>query len=509
MCPSTEPLTLAELKQLYHGTDVEDHRFALTDVVKLMSSAGTALITPSQLADLDLENLIAKLFPVDGDTSYEEMECVGYDPNNNTLVATIRIKKSAGYNGGLCTAGSREFVTFWADVDRNGTFERCLGTTSVTVHDIRNTPKEGLEYAAFLPVNFDALRQPCSAGPRLVPIRAILSWQVPAPCNNPNFVPVWGNREETLILITPGDRTEGTIPFLSAVGNIPEAQIDNNGLAQNAVALQTGALFDDAPFGGRITIAGHISNPSAGLRYRIMRKPHGAPDSSYVPMTLEPDPLVLTLNTFSGGTWTQDPNFQVHADAQGYYPYEDFSSNHSIENQTMMIWNSTIAEDGHTYDLRIDLSTDGIPAHDAHSNVVSVLVDNTAPVALLDIDLPLGGADDCADYALGATITGHYTATDIHFGGFSFVIRPQGPANGHLPIPPAGSRGVIPAPGLSLIADPGIVNGAYSLDTGANPAMRDCGYSLTLQVSDRTNVNSGQQNNTNEQSVGFCLREPE
>jgi hypothetical protein len=93
----------------------------------------------------------------------------------------------------------------------------------------------------------------------------------------------------------------------------------------------------------------------------------------------------------------------------------------------------------HTYDLRIDLSTDGIPAHDAHSNVVSVLVDNTAPVALLDIDLP-GGADDCADYALGATITGHYTATDIHFGGFSFVIRPQGPANGHLPIPPAGSR---------------------------------------------------------------------
>ena len=151
-------------------------------------------------------------------------------------------QKAGGIQRWPRTAGSREFVTFWADVDRNGTFETCLGTTSVTVHDIRNIPKEGLEYAAFLPVNFDALRHPCSAGPRLVPIRAILSWQVPAPCNNPNFVPVWGNREETLILITPGDRTEGTVPFLSAVGNIPEAQIDNNGLAKRRCAANRSAV---------------------------------------------------------------------------------------------------------------------------------------------------------------------------------------------------------------------------------------------------------------------------
>ena len=32
------------------------------------------------------------------------------------------------------------------------------------------------------------------------------------------------------------------------------------------------------------------------------------------------------------------------------------------------------------------------------------------------------------------------------------------------------------------------------------------GYSLTLGVSDRTNVNSGQTNNYNQNSIGFCLQ---
>jgi hypothetical protein len=38
--------------------------------------------------------------------------------------------------------------------------------------------------------------------------------------------------------------------------------------------------------------------------------------------------------------------------------------------------------------------------------------------------------------------------------------------------------------------------------------MDPCGYALTLQVWDRTNVNSGQGNNYNEASVGFCIQIP-
>jgi hypothetical protein len=37
--------------------------------------------------------------------------------------------------------------------------------------------------------------------------------------------------------------------------------------------------------------------------------------------------------------------------------------------------------------------------------------------------------------------------------------------------------------------------------------MAACGYSLTLGVWDRTNVNSGQTSNYNEASIGFCLQD--
>jgi hypothetical protein len=129
-----------------------------------------------------------------------------------------------------------------------------------------------------------------------------------------------------------------------------------------------------------------------------------------------------------------------------------------------------------------------------------VLVDNTPPVASLDIDF--GGGVECADLTTGAPLSGHYTATDIHFKAFSFVIRPAGPAHGTLPVPPSGLSSAYAG---GTIADPGVSGGSYTLSTvGMDP----CGYSLTLQVSDRTNVNSGAGNYTGEASVGFCVRLP-
>jgi len=507
---SVQALSASQLQARYKEKGVEPHRFALAEIQKLISQPklSESLMVPGfegVLPGIDLTDVVGKLFPVDGDTRYEELECIGLNQNPEALVGVLRVKLSSGYSGDPCTAGSKEFVTFWADFNNDGIFEACLGTTSVNVYDIDTLPPEGLEYSVFLPVDLSAHRQPCEEGPRTVKIRAILSWQVPPPCADPNYVPVWGNREETIIHIAPGPSVgEDQVPFLSSVGNIPVLFVDANGLITDAVALQTGAHFVDAPFGGRITIAGHISNAHAGKKYRVMRKPHGAPDLAYVPLTNEPDGLHLILNTWDMvNGWVQTPIIR-HADADGYYPHEDYSSNHSIENSIMGVWFSTVAEDGNAYDLRIDLSVDGIPAHDVHSNVVTVLIDNTDPTVALDIDLGVGV--ECADFNLGVTFTGHYTALDTHFRHFSFVIRPPGPAHGVLPVPPAGSHSVIPAPGLSLIADPGIAGGLYTLNT---TGMDACGYALTIEVWDRTNVNSGQTNNRNEASVGFCLRAPE
>ena len=351
-----------------------------------------------------------------------------------------------------------------------------------------------MQYAVFLPLkDINNHRRPCQQGAKTAKVRAILSWQVPPPQGDPDYVPTWGNREETLAHITPGPKVgDERVPFLSSVGDIPEVDINAAGLG-NGSAIHTGFSAVDSPFGGRITLAGHIANSVPGLKYRVMRKLNRRPDTTYTPLTNEPIGLGLTINTWSSGTgWVQTP-MTFHADANGYYPYQDFSSTHSVEGSIMGVWFSTTAEDGKAFDLRVDLSVDGNPAHDVPSNVVTALVDNTPPVADLTIAAAAGG--DCADFDAGATLTGTFTATDPHFGGFSFVVRPPGPAHGVLPSPASGSYPTISAPGVT--------SGAWTLNsTGMDP----CGYSLTVSVADRTNVGSGAGNNTNEHSVGFCLR---
>jgi hypothetical protein len=501
--PKPKPFSPTELQALYKGKGVQPHRFALTAFQHLAGpNVGAQLLmaagSQGALHGIEISPAeIAKLFPVIGDTQYEELEAVGFNQSQNVLTGVIRVKLPNGYSGNLCQAGSFEFVTFWADFDNSGTFATCLGTTSVNVHDIQQIPKGGLEYSVFLPVDFSAHVQPCESGARVVPIRAILSWQVPAPCSNPNYVPVWGNREETHIQLLPGVATTAQVPFLSSLGDIPESNIDATGIA-TGTGIITGFSAVLSPFGGQITIGGHISNAAPGLKYRVMRKPHGAPDTTYAPITDEPNGLVLTINTWDPmNGWVQTTQ-KFHADVDGYYPFEDYSSTHSVEGNVMMRWYSTAADDGLAFDVRIDMSVDGNPAHDVHSNVVTALIDNTPPTAQLDINL--GGGVECADFAPGAIFTGTYTATDLHFKEFAFVIRPAGPAHGVLPSPASGLSTAYVG---GTIADPGVAAGAYTMNTAG---MDPCGYALTLQVWDRTNVNSGQGNNYNEASVGFCIQ---
>lgn len=508
----TRALSAVELKELYKGKDVEPQRFAFSEVQTLLNKASlseSVLLTgiTKMLPDLgiDFSKLVDKFFPVDGNTNFEELECIGLSPDENLLAGIIRVKLPNGYSGGPCTAGSKEFVTFWADTNDDGSFETCLGTTSVTVYDSNPLPEGGLEYAVFLPVNLDQYRRPCRQGARLMKIRAIMSWQTPPPCSNPNYIPVWGNREETIIHIKPGSAINpgDKVPLLTAVGDIIVSKIDSTGLIQNASAIHTGVAYDDAPFGGHITLAGKIVNGTSSSKYRIMRKPNGAPDSAYVPLTNEPTGIGITVNTWDLVNGFVQTSLTIHADTDGYYNYEDYASDHFVESNILSVWFSNSAEDNQRYDLRLDLKVDANPANDIHSNVVTVLVDNTPPKA--DLKINLGTAVECADFNVGQTFTGRYTATDLHFQSFSFVIRPPGPAHGVLPVPPAGSRGFLLPPALSSIADPGIASGTFTMNT---TGMDPCGYSLTIVVSDRTNVNSGNGSFSSEASVGFCLRRP-
>lgn len=520
---TAQTLSAFQLHPLYRGKAVEPHRLALKEAVAYLEQGelSSNLLTAdfklpfADLADFNLADLFGPILAAQGSTRYEKLECLGYSPGpREALVGTVRVNLPFGYSGGPCTAGSREFVTFWADFDQNGSFETCLGQTSVNVHDFDPLPEGGLEYAVYLPFDFGPYRQKCKAGPRIVPIRAILSWNVQPPCGNPNFVPVWGNRMETTILLAPGAAADAQVPLLSRAGDISYIDINSAGLA-NGVGINTGFVAHDSPFGGLVQIAGKIQLGVPGLKYRIMKKRHSDPDTAWAPIVNEPHGIGLTIsswNPVSGWTTTRVVKHALAPVAEGYYEYEDYSANHFVESNIMGYWQTGAADDGGLFDLRIDLSVDGNPAHDLHSNVVTLLIDNTSPVAELSIDL--GG--QCGDFTPGTVFTGRFTASDLHFGGYSFEILPNGPPtnppHGVLPVP-AGGRSTLYG---GAIADPGVTNVVWTVNTGRTPPagephvgpMDPCGYAVVLHVRDRTNVNSGSSNNTARASVGFCLRRP-
>src|SRR5262245_1871048 len=67
------------------------------------------------------------------DTTFEQLTCVGFNPETNFLEATIAVKLPTGYLGDLCSNGSTEFVRFFVDY---GSGWVDAGVTGVMVHDI-------------------------------------------------------------------------------------------------------------------------------------------------------------------------------------------------------------------------------------------------------------------------------------------------------------------------------------------------------------------------------------
>jgi hypothetical protein len=144
------------------------------------------------------------VLPQHGDTSYEELKCIGLYPERNFLEGIIEIKRPFGYLGDLCSGGSKEYVRFFIDWNGDGDFvdfSEDAGVAAVAVHDIAEVGKVHLCYA--LGRTFEARHASCQA-PYIVKVRAILSWQqVPT---GPSFIPVWGNVLECWVQIRPNRR---------------------------------------------------------------------------------------------------------------------------------------------------------------------------------------------------------------------------------------------------------------------------------------------------------------
>ena len=149
-----------------------------------------------------LANLVFKKpFDFSGDTAWEEVVCVGYNPALRQLTAVASIKQTTGYQGGLCVAGSTEYVRFFVDWGAGLTN---VGLTSFGAHDIPDVapnPPHPIEYMVHLAIDDATHRRLCNS-PVLPKVRAVLSWNT-IPSLNPNAVPIFGNAKDAQIQIAP------------------------------------------------------------------------------------------------------------------------------------------------------------------------------------------------------------------------------------------------------------------------------------------------------------------
>jgi hypothetical protein len=401
-----------------------------------------------------------------------------------------------------------------------------------------------VKYAVFAKANFAKWRIPCEFGARIGKLRAILSWETPPPPTNPNYVPVWGNRQECLIQIRPGVGT-GHVALIETVGDVPINHINQTtGLATGNMEIANTVFVNQSPFGGEVTVTGEIGLPpdvlGAGalpFKYKVEVKRDDGVDT-YHPLLND---VEVSIAEWNAGIpqycdlfdlvcqETLHPTNDGDGFGDGWYPYlEDTTPpfTRHLVTSTLGRWQTTAAMEGR-WKIRVTAKnpnttpTTLLPG----TQEVTVRIDNTAPVAGLAITgatfngnpLP---AVDCGKFPVGTIITGTYTAHDPgtnsadtefqHFGGLSFAVLPAGPAHGASLDPASRSFPVVPTIGE---------DGTWTLNTGAipanaatgdpgRPAMDPCGYVIHLTVCDRTNVDSRGNAYCRTADVGFCLELP-
>jgi hypothetical protein len=172
---------------------------------------------------------VAPQQPMQGNTKYEELRCLGFHPERDQLEAIIEVKLPSGYSGSLCSTGSHEYVRFYVDWDGDGDFTDTgedAGVASLNVHDIpddkgrcRDRAKP-LSYAVRIVLH---PRKSVCRNPDLIRVRAILSWNVPPPPETPDYPPVWGNVLEEWIQIQPREYLLGD---LLEVVDLSKAKLD-------------------------------------------------------------------------------------------------------------------------------------------------------------------------------------------------------------------------------------------------------------------------------------------
>ena len=529
--PANPPKALSynELKAAYADKKIPGHRFGFSAAKKLASEPIAEALSPaSVLAGSELAAILSALETTNGDTSFEQLTCAGYNPNTRELEGVIQVKQSSGYSGGLCTSGSTEYVAFYAFF---GGVWNALGTAQVQVHDLAAaTPANPISYAVFRISNLTSL--PCQdlTG---VPLRAILSWATPP--TGANFVPVWGNVVNTNVQPQIGGGSTVEQLRLMRIGRVTITGIGNaTGLA-NPTGVAGDCVGDDSPFGGetiaegdfipKIDVFDHTTGavlPGAKpIIYQAWVTPSGGSPSQltnsfgielFPPNALFPVFMLQSVTPAPGPVPSGVPGTQ-------YYTYME-SDLQAVNPRTLAVFEAGgLAEGNYTVEIR-GFSWDGgvghyvaIPTQSKMIHVYNgyphmelttggVLVQEFRPQVSITLTSPSG---DCGDVVVGDTISGNYSVTDNFFSSVTLALVPI--TVGGIPQPEnavilsnanAGSSEVV-YDGTNTFG----TSGTFTLSTAG---MTPCGYTILLQAVDRALVSNSCTGHYNEMGVGFCLR---
>lgn len=436
-------------------------------------------------------DFLKDLLNTDGNTAFEELGCVGYDPVQDALVGVFTVKKPFGYSGSACTTGSTEYVAFWVDW---GSGWQHVGTTATVVHD-EDVPPGGLRFSVYHPLGSYGYRKACSDGPVQPRVRAILSWEQAPPPGNPNWVPTWGNREESRFELPAGAVTP-LHPVLESLSGWAVCQVDQ---ASGRTHVH------DRPFGGGIGIAGFIPGApdlaAPPMKYRLVARQIG-PGGSVVTTEDLTSPFHVWVTESIGGAPPVQYSVLQEVDADGWFTYRADPSPsgagwRQVVGNTLYPWSSgprtgmweleLYAKDqfGTVYSSQVITCPDSTTRQ-----AVRVYLDQAAPVVDVAItgyhlpSQPTIPAGSCMKFPIGAVIEGTFSVTDEHFDALSLAVE----GAPYPPTTPGGQpRWTVTGATAYPAAPTTGTSGTWEFDTAGMPS---CGYVLRAVAHDRT-VNGG------------------
>lgn len=369
-------LSFSELVKHYKKEKVAPQRFGYSFLKQASNSPFLSnfkdLSSLFEINNISIAEVLAQLNKLKCNTEYEELICVGADYHREALVGTIKIKKSSGYSGGLCSAGSKEFVSFWVQNDDDCEWTHA-GTTTVNVYDIQNVPEDGLFYSAVLPYSFSGLKKDQPKA-QILKVRAVLSWSVaPTGMDCVNF----GNVVESYIPIQPKTDWSGVGPKLKYVGGISVEKINpSTGLTMANARFDYNALpaKENSGFSGVIVVKG-LTNEFEGLKYKIKITNLNTSEEQYITKR-----FLLDNDLFST------------VDDEGYFTYYGDSSNNS---------NNILARFSPGTDDKLRITIEH-PDDTSYSTVIQM--NSTRPKALLTIN----NYGECSHFVKGMEISGSF-----------------------------------------------------------------------------------------------------